>query len=312
MKTKTVKNIALFVFIAFLVSGCVKNYDSPEKTRKGKVIHDAWHKGIDATFQRYIDIAFAFNTWYNAPLSQKDSIEDAYFLQYKIRHLQNDQWGLYYNANLAYRIDRQYKSLSEANAFWVVEAVNPTLDSEDDHDYGNYFYGYEFVSFIYDDITTIYINSIGANEWHVQVDPSVPFSNLEINIKSIDSSAFASLYDSPFVWSGKGVFLYAYNSIAYIHFETVEDIVCHPQGRKTNNQNNDNTYYYNYSYSERYPYEKSLFHWSAGKVSLNTINSEETDTVKVDASFSKLTNTRYRVDITYKGIAGKWIEDWGQ
>ena len=312
MKTKSIKSIAFVVFITTLVSGCVKNYDLPPKTQKGKAIHDTWHKGADAVFQRYLDIAFAFNTWYNAPLSQKDSIEDTYFPQYKIRHIESDQWGLYFNSHLAYRIDRQYKSLSDANAFWVIDAINPTLDLERGYDYDNYYYyGYELASFLFDETTTIYINSIGTNEWRIQIDPRIQDSNLDINLKSIDGSAFASLYENPFVWSGRGIFFYVHDSYAYISFETVEDIVCHPQGRKEDKQDDDNNYYYRGS-SEQYPYENSLFHWSAGKVSLNAINAEETDTIKVDASFSKLSNTRYQVHITYKGKNGEWIENWKQ
>jgi len=304
MKTQTIKYIILFVCTACLTSGCIKNYDVPLKTEKGKQICDSWHEGIDITFQRYIDIVFSFNAWYDAPASQKDSIEDKYFPFYKIRNLGEDQWGLYYNASLAYRIDRKNKSLSELDAFWVVEVVNSAINLQEENNYGRYYSGYKFDSFINNEKTVIYISSIGLNEWNIQLQ----HTGLDMNIKPIDSVMPASLYDSPFVWTGKGSFTYLQysSSIAYIHFETTDDIVCYPQGRKNLDEETEQGLYY----TEYYPYQNSRFHWSAGKVSLNAFNSEKTDTVKVDASFSKLSSTHYGIYISYKGVTEEWIEGW--
>ena len=298
MRTYTVKTITIFFFLSFFLSGCVENYDLPEKTKKGKSIYDAWHNGIDVTFDRYIDIAFAFNAWFEADTSMKNDIEDISFPLYKIRDLGNDQWGLYYNTELAYRIHRNNKPLSAIDAVWVVEAMNDIIDLHDNKGQDNYSSdNYTFDSYVKDEITSIRLSSTGMNQWDIQI------VDLNISIRSLDTNyGIASLSYNPFVWKGKGVFFYQnYYGNAFIEFETKEDIVCRYRKRRMEDPND--SYYQNL-------YDNS-FYWSTGKVSLTAIHSNGKETVSTDASFSPLANSKFRMHITYKGITEEWIEPNG-
>ncbi len=298
---KTVKIIAGFFFISFILSGCVEHYDIPSRTEKGKAVYNSWHKGVDTVLSRYIDIAFVFNTWYEAADSQKNNIEDRYLSLFKIRDLGNDQWGLYSGAELAYRISRHNKSLSESNAVWIVEATNATLNMANNNTQDYYQNDrYEFVTFLNDDKTTIVLHTTGTNEWDIQVGYAFPNVQMDIHLKSIDSIAPASLFESSFVWSGEGSFAYLANygyDITYIDFETTEDIVFRHQSKPVGNQ--DENYY---------TYPKKTFYWSGGKVSLNATGSSSGEEVKTDASFSQLTSSQFGIYITYKGITEEWIE----
>ena len=291
---KTLKNITLFLFFSLLLSGCVKNYDAPLKTEKGKAIYNSWHKGVDTVLSRYIDIAFAFNAWHEAANHQKDSMEDKYLTSYKIRDLGNDQWGLYFGAELAYRIFRNNSSLSASNAVWIIEAKNATIDMLSGNNQDNYYSyeRYEFASFLKDETTTIYISSIGNNEWDIDI------LDMNISIKSMDSIVPVSLFENSFAWSGEGSFTYStYDSYAYIDFKTTEDIVFRHKNRQTNKPEENNL-----------TYPKKTFYWSSGKVSLSATRSNSSDEVKTDASFSQLASSRFGIYITYKGITEEWIE----
>jgi hypothetical protein len=302
---KTVKNITGFLFISLILSGCVENYDIPAKTEKGKAIYNSWHKGVDTVLSRYINIAFMFNAWHETADSQKDSIEDKYLPQFKIRDLGNDQWGLYSGAELAYRISRYNKSLSESNAFWVVEATNATLNGKVNNDNQNYYYSddrYNFISFLNDDKTVIVLHTTGTNEWDIQVGYSLSNVQMAIHLKSMDDVP-ASLLESSFAMSTEGCFAYVgdygsrYGNITYLDFETTEDLVFHYQNN-----------YRNYQDEYDYSYPKKTFYWSAGKVSLNAMRSHDGDDVKTEASFSQLANSQFGISITYKGITEEWIE----
>lgn len=304
---KTIKNIAGFVCISLLLSGCVENYDVPSKTEKGKAIYNSWHKGMDTLLSRYIDVAFKFNTWYEAADSQKNSVEDKYFPQFKIRDLQNDQWGLFSGTELAYRISRYSKSLSDPNACWIIEAMNEAIDGINNNNNQDYYYsdgGYKLISFLEDAYTPVVLSAMGVNQWDIQVGESHSEDMISIQLKSMDSITPVSLLESSFTISTEGTFVYLegynyqYGNIVYIDFKTMEDLVYRRRDKSGHSQEGD-----------EYLYPKKTYYWSAGKVSLHAIDEDNDNETLAEASFSQLTRSQFGIYITYKGITEEWIEN---
>jgi len=298
MKTYHLQKTALFLLLAVLVSGCVERFEVPQKTERGKSIYDAWNVGISTTIRRYVEVAFAFNAWYEAPESQKISIEDRYLSHYKMRNIENDVWGLYYNGALAYKIYRNSKSLSETDATWVIEAQNYIVNDifyTFSYD-GDYYGKYRFDSFLNSQKTTISLQSIASNEWNVKItDEHVRFSTMDINIKSTDNTVPALWSLSSYTWNGTGCFAYRnmmhseshYGSeVAFIDFEVTQDITYTPQNQFGNGMN----------------------YWTNGKVRLNAFDVVSKDNVEVHAEFSKLTNSLFSINITCQGVTEEWTE----
>ena len=294
MKTTHLKISALFVLISILISGCVEHFDIPQKTEKGKSIYDAWNVGVTTSIQHYVDVAFAFNAWHEASESQRDSIEDKYLFQYKVRNMGDDTWGLYHNSSLAYKIFRNNKSLSDADAAWIIEAENSVLSNIYFND--SFYSRYKFDSFLRNEKTIISLQTIATNEWNVKIaDEQVRFSTMDINIKSANNTVPASLSLNSYSWNGSGCFAYLdliysdyyYNyEVAFIDFEVIEDIAFAPQKL----------------------YENNIFYWTNGKVLLNAFDIVRKDNVEVRAEFSKLTSSLYNISITCQGITEEWIE----
>lgn len=93
------KKVVFFItlFSIFFYGCYIENADpAGKRTQKGKLLYDTWSFAMKNTITDFINIAFHFNYWYDAPVGEKNAIEDSLFSNYKIRKESADIWQIFY------------------------------------------------------------------------------------------------------------------------------------------------------------------------------------------------------------------------
>lgn len=295
MKNHIIIKFICFTFILFVFTGCIEKVESREPlTRTGKNIFNSWSFAIGDVNYAYIAILFKFNEWYDAPAAEKHDLEDLYFSCFKIRELEDGKWGIFKGSTLCYSINRNGKSLVEADAIWEVICEHAT---------NRYFYydefDYSFSSSSFEKLEYT-IHSQGNLIWTINMANDFnPQSYLNLTIESLNSKVPFISDQSDFTISGNGQLLFCntdYNSyysdiifdqreFALLSFEIEEKM------RGITHSLDESTFF-------------NAF-WKNGKINLKASENQDTE-VFTSASFINPGPDVFITKIAYKGVSENW------
>jgi hypothetical protein len=257
------------------------------RTQKGKLIYDTWSFAMKNTVTDFINIAFHFNYWLEAPAEEKNSIEDSLFSNYKIRKESADVWQLLKGSQIKYRIYCINQSLNNLGARWNI------VRYPDSYPYSElpYYNSYSFTSF-YSDTMELAISNLTGRKWHVWMNENTtPKTFIDFTFTTDDVIMPIGVDNENMSLSGNGTFRFNYLGFNGINEEGEED---------------DTKRYGFIDFTIDSPLDyhsgSTLFlFWKSGKVSLEAYNLYQ-DTIKIEATFLFPEANYNTIQLTYNGV----------
>ncbi|MDR2980461.1 MAG: hypothetical protein LBV02_08520 [Bacteroidales bacterium] len=121
---KAIKYIIALVIVS-LIFGCIRQGNPDEKTRKINEAYYGWDEVMSRFLTDYANVAFHFNHWLTVSEHEKDSLEDRYFSNYKIRQESEKSWLLLNMGTQVYRIEiEEGDNLNDVGTAWRVTVNN--------------------------------------------------------------------------------------------------------------------------------------------------------------------------------------------
>lgn len=197
------KNIFIIIAIALVCFGCGREQRG-KLTQRGKEIHDSWEKATFDVIENDVIPTFHLDAWINADNdSIRYSIEDKYFLNYRIRPDEPNVYVLYKGSEKTLTINTYGQSLNEEGSHWLI-----TNHNSDEYYNGTlpqfYFFGGE----------KLHISKDGE-QWRIQMDSTECYgSSCDWRIKPLTNDDGILFSKEIYTLSGNGLYKYMSSNVS--------------------------------------------------------------------------------------------------